>query len=50
MFLTQGLDHLSDEQKQELLAELESLQDPAAQDVRDWLDGKYLVGSECLTD
>jgi hypothetical protein len=50
LFSSQGLDHISEAQKEDLLRELSGFSDPGAQDVRDWLLGKYIVGSECLTD
>jgi hypothetical protein len=49
-FLTQGLDNISHEVKSDLLHELKSFKDPAAQEISDWLKGKFIVGSECLTD
>lgn len=50
-FLNHGLDAMSDAEKQSLIAQLRSCaSEPVAQDIIDWLDGKYLVGAECLTD
>lgn len=49
-FLNLGLDQFSSEMKHELVAELLMSTDPAALEVIDWLEGKYIVGSECLTD
>lgn len=48
--LNLGLDQISDEQKQSFLSFLKNCSDPAAREVEDWLLGKYLVGTECLTD
>lgn len=50
LFLNQGLDGISESEKQELLASLQGETDPVAGEIRDWLLGKYSVGSECLTD
>ena len=49
-FLTEGLDQLTSDRKQKLTSELNKLPDPAAREIEDWLEGKYIVGSECLTD
>lgn len=49
-FSTKGLDNLSTEEKDLLLKEVRQFSDKGAQEVIDWLEGKYLVGSECLTD
>jgi len=47
-FLKDGRDKLASD----VVAEIRSALDQSrfAQDVRDWLDGKYIVGPECLTD
>lgn len=50
LFLDVGLDQITEAQKFSLLHELEAVEDPAAQEIRDWLSGLYLVGPECLTD
>lgn len=50
IFLTTGLDNISSDHRQNLLQELASLEDSAAREIEDWLNGKYIVGSECLTD
>jgi hypothetical protein len=50
MFLDGGLDSLSDEQKISLIRDLDSDETPAANEIRGWLKGEYLVGPECLTD
>lgn len=50
LFLTKGLDHIDELQKKDLLLELSAFNDPAAHEITDWLKGKFLVGSECLTD
>ncbi len=49
-FLKEGLDQLSSEQKDRFITILEEMYEPQAKDIRDWLRGDYLVGSECLTD
>lgn len=49
-FYNQGLDHISDEDKKQLILELSSFSDLAAFEIVKWLKGDYLVGSECLTD
>lgn len=49
-FVSKGLDQLSTEEKQLLLNELKRFSDKGAQEITDWLEGKYVVGSECLTD
>jgi len=50
LFLNQGLDGISDSEKQELVAGLQDETDPVAGEIKDWLLGKYSVGNECLTD
>lgn len=50
LFLNSGLDKMSDELKQRLLAELQNHQCAYAKDLREYLRGDYIVGSECLTD
>jgi hyaluronoglucosaminidase len=47
-FLRVGLDQLTE--KDQLIAELSSFAHPVAAEITDWLSGKYVVGSECLTD
>lgn len=49
-FLTQGLDGLSPEKKQELMDRLSEFSDKSAREIEAWLRGEYLVGPECLTD
>ncbi len=49
-FLELGLDHISDEQKQIYINELSTMKDRGALEITQWLQGLYLVGSECLTD
>ena len=49
-FLDKGLDSFTDEAKIQYLDKLKEMQDPGAQEIRDWLQGKYIVGTECLTD
>ncbi len=50
LFLTKGLDSLSSTERIGLIAHLKLFSEPAAQEIVDWLEGKYLVGTECLTD
>ncbi len=50
LFLEQGDAGLSDDIKQALLTELAAIFHPAANEIVDWIKGKYLVGPECLTD
>jgi hypothetical protein len=38
------------EEKKNLVIELATLPDFAAKEIIDWLNGLYVVGSECLTD
>lgn len=49
-FLNQGLDAISPTERESWLQELKQMNDPGAQEMRDWLNGRYLVGTECLTD
>jgi hyaluronoglucosaminidase len=49
-FLEKGLDQIPFDEKDVLIKKAEEMPDKAAQEVCDWLRGKYLVGSECLTD
>lgn len=49
-FLKEGLDQLTSEQKENFIAIMEEMYEPVAKDIRDWMRGDYLVGSECLTD
>lgn len=49
-FLEQGLDHLSSDVRNDLLQTLHKFTDPAAHEIGEWLEGKYVVGTECLTD
>lgn len=44
-----GLDNLSSEQREQITFGSAS-HDRFAKDVADWLNGKYIVGPECLTD
>ena len=50
IFLNDGLDKMSEELKQSLLQELNELECPYSKDVKDYLQGFYIVGAECLTD
>lgn len=49
-FLNQGLDQFDLEAKELWITELKGMEDQAAQEIIAWLEGKYLVGPECLTD
>jgi hypothetical protein len=49
-FLTKGLDSIQEEEKKNLVIELATFPDLAAKEIIDWLNGLYVVGSECLTD
>lgn len=49
-FLSQGLDVISMEEKNQWEKELSHMNEAMALELRDWLAGKYIVGSECLTD
>jgi hypothetical protein len=49
-FLNEGLDKMPQQLKFDLAGQLASFSHPAAEELRAWLDGAYLVGSECLTD
>lgn len=50
VFLNDGLDKISESDKERYLNQLKSFPDVYAREIEDWLLGKYLVGSECLTD
>jgi hypothetical protein len=47
-FFKTGFDGLSDQTKNDICSALDESRFSA--DIRDWLDGKYIVGNECLTD
>lgn len=47
-FVTQGLDTIDEDRKAHILSTLN--ENRFSRDIADWLDGKYLVGDECLTD
>lgn len=49
-FLNEGLDKIEQGQKNQWIYELKQFPDAGAQEISDWLEGKYLVGPECLTD
>lgn len=49
-FLDLGLDQIETEEKMKFIEILKSFMDPGAEEVIDWLDGKFIVGTECLTD
>lgn len=49
-FLDLGLDQLGSEEKKRLLESLQNFSDKQAAEIIDWLEGKYVVGTECLTD
>jgi hyaluronoglucosaminidase len=50
LFLDEGLDKITDQKKSDLLVQLSSFEHPVACEISDWLNGKYIVGEECLTD
>lgn len=50
IFLTRGLDNFSLEEKKAFIGELRTFSDKGAGEIIDWLEGKYDVGTECLTD
>lgn len=50
LFLHEGFDKIDDEQKRALLDELKDHTCSYSQDIRDFLNGNYIVGPECLTD
>lgn len=50
IFLEDGLDKLSQDEKNSLLGKLTNHPEPMAREICDWLKGEYLVGPECLTD
>lgn len=50
LLLQEGLDKISDADKGSMIKTLKQFTDPSAADLVDWLEGKYVVGNECLTD
>ena len=50
LFFNEGLDKMSEELKQSLIKELNEFNCPFSKDVKDYLQGIYIVGPECLTD
>lgn len=50
LFLNIGLDSIPEGDKEGLKNSLKEFPDLPAREVSDWLNGVYLVGSECLTD
>lgn len=50
LFLEKGLDFISPEDRAIYISELNLFSDRAALEVIAWLEDKYIVGSECLTD
>lgn len=50
LFLTEGIDKISETLKLQLIARLAEFQDAGALEVAEWLGGSYVVDSECLTD
>lgn len=50
LFLESGLDQITTEQTAQLVVTLATMSDAAAVEVKSWLSGAYVVGSECLTD
>lgn len=49
-FLEVGLDNLGDDEKYSYIQELRRFSDKGALEIIDWLEGRYNVGTECLTD
>ncbi len=49
-FLKEGLDQLDESLKQDLILNLAKMNEPAAMEVKSWLQGQFIVGNECLTD
>lgn len=49
-FLVQGLDKIAVELKAQIHREFMAFSHPVAIEIVDWLEGRYTVGSECLTD
>ncbi|MES2528110.1 MAG: beta-N-acetylglucosaminidase domain-containing protein [Bdellovibrionota bacterium] len=49
-FLEKGLDVLTPEEKASFIGQLSSFPDSGAREIEEWLQGSYIVGSECLTD
>ncbi len=49
-FLGDGLEAIEDTERATLAAEYRAIDHPAAREVADYLEGVYIVGSECLTD
>lgn len=50
IFTETGLQGITEEKKTNLKKSLWQLEDPAARELLSWLDGDFIVGSECLTD
>lgn len=50
LVLREGLDKISDADKGSMIETLKPFTDPSAAELVDWLEGKYIVGNECLTD
>jgi len=47
-FVDLGLDGLNEQLKNEITSSL--VADGSLKEIMDWINGKYLVGPECLTD
>ncbi|MCI5149087.1 MAG: hyaluronidase [Candidatus Electrothrix sp. MAN1_4] len=47
---TQGLDHINPVQKKKLIQQYGCVASPYAQEIIDWLNGKYAFDPACLTD
>lgn len=50
LFQYQGHADLSPERRQRLVSDYKTLKDAAAEEVADWLDGRYLFDPDCLND
>jgi len=49
-FNQEGLDKISQDKNEKMITFLSQARHPVAVEILDWLNGKYTVGSECLTD
>lgn len=49
-FLSIGIDAILENDKFKMITELALMDEPIAEEIINWLEGKYIVGNECLTD
>lgn len=49
-FLNTGLEKMTIDEKENLINQLSGMNDQGALEIKEWLEDKYQVGSECLTD